>query len=406
MLPARHDVIVAGGGLVGRALAVALKASAPEMSVVVLTAGRPTRAPTDDRASAIAAAGRRMFTRLGLWPDLSVDAFPITRMRITDGALEDAIRTAFLTFSGAVGPREPFAYMIPNATLADALDAACERTGVEVRPEAARIFEAGPDLVEVRLAGGARITGSLLVAADGAGSHLRGIAGIGTVGRRYPQRGIVTTVEHTVPNGGEAIQHFLPAGPFAILPVAERKASIVWTEAAETAERLVALDDFTFATELERRFGTTLGSVEVVGERFAFPLRLQLARRYVADRFALAGDAAHVIHPLAGQGFNLGLRDVATLAELAVDAHRLGLDPGGAEVLERYERLRRVDAVVLGLLTDALNRLFSTDADAVRMVRDLGLALVDRAPGLKRVMMREAAGFEGDVPRLMRGEAL
>ena len=406
MRPADHDVVIAGGGLIGRILAVALKRSAPGLDVVLLTGGRPTRAPTDDRASAIAAAARRMFVRLDLWPSLSADAFPIERMRITDSALDDAVRPELLSFAGSVGPREPFAYMIPNAALADAADAACEAADVRVRREAARVFDATADLVRVRLDTGETITASLLVAADGAESRLRDIAGIGTVGRTYRQRGIVTTVRHSRANDGTAIQHFLPSGPFAILPIGSHRASIVWSEEEHLAERLVALDHFTFAVELERRFGPELGEVEVAGSRHAFPLRLRLARRYVADRFALAGDAAHVIHPLAGQGLNLGLRDVATLAESVVGAHRLGLDPGGADALDAYARLRRVDVAGLALVTDALNVLFSNDLDPVRMVRDMGLSIVERAGGLKRVFVREAAGLEGEVPLLMRGEAL
>jgi len=259
----------------------------------------------------------------------------------------------------------------------------------------------------VMLASGGSITADLLVAADGVRSRLRGLAGIPVVRSDYGQSGIVTTVAHSRPHEGRAVEHFLPSGPFAILPLkGGYHSSIVWTEKTPEAERLVALDDFTFSIELERRFGLTLGEPKPVGRRAAFPLALMLARRFVADRFALCGDAAHGIHPIAGQGLNLGFRDAAALAEVIVEARRLGLDPGAADALERYERWRRFDTVQMGLVTDSLNRLFRTDLDPVRFVRDVGLGLVDRLPGLKKLFMREAAGIAGTLPRLMRGEAI
>jgi 2-octaprenyl-6-methoxyphenol hydroxylase len=243
-----------------------------------------------------------------------------------------------------------------------------------------------------------------LVGADGARSVVRDKAGIAFHGWDYGQSAIVTTVGHERDHEGRAEEHFLPAGPFAILPLTGRRSSIVWTEATKEAERLVALPDAEFHAELEKRFGLKLGDIEVIGPRRAFPLGLHTARSFIADRVALVGDAAHVIHPIAGQGLNMGLRDAAALAEVIADAARLGLDPGNADVLERYQRWRRFDTMAMGIATDSLNRLFSNESDMLRALRDLGLGLVERMPPLKRFFIREAAGFTGDIPKLLRGE--
>jgi 2-octaprenyl-6-methoxyphenol hydroxylase len=258
----------------------------------------------------------------------------------------------------------------------------------------------------VTLAGGNIISARLLVAADGARSAIREHAGIQSFGWDYGQSGIVTTVAHERDHAGRAEEHFLPAGPFAILPLQGRRSSIVWTEKSSEAERLVALPDDAFHAELERRFGLHLGEIKVVGGRRAYPLGLSVARSFIAERLALIGDAAHVIHPIAGQGLNLGLRDVAALAEAIADAARLGLDPGDATTLERYQRWRRFDTMTMGVATDGLNRLFSNHSDVLRLVRDVGLGLVERAPALKDIFIREAAGLTGETPKLLRGEAL
>jgi 2-octaprenyl-6-methoxyphenol hydroxylase len=251
------------------------------------------------------------------------------------------------------------------------------------------------------------VTGArLLVAADGARSQIRQSAGIATHGWTYDQSAIVTTVSHERDHGGRAEEHFLPAGPFAILPLKGNRSSIVWTEAKGEAERIVALPDDAFDAELEQRFKLHLGEITAVGARRVHPLGFFVARSFIAERIALIGDAAHVIHPIAGQGLNMGLKDVAALAEVIVDAARLGLDPGSATVLERYQRWRRFDTVTMGIATDGLNRLFSNRSDVLRLVRDVGLGLVDRVPNLKRLFIREAAGLVGDVPKLLRGEML
>jgi 2-octaprenyl-6-methoxyphenol hydroxylase len=258
----------------------------------------------------------------------------------------------------------------------------------------------------VRLSDGSQLAARLLVAADGARSGIRSRAGIATHGWTYDQTAIVVNVQHERDHQGRAEEHFLPAGPFAILPLKNRRASIVWTESKAEAERIMALPDEAFHAELERRFKLHLGEIRVIGRRRSHPLGFFVARSFIAERIALIGDAAHLIHPIAGQGLNMGLKDVAALAEIIVDAARLGLDPGSLDVLERYQRWRRFDTMAMGMATDGLNRLFSNRSDVLRFVRDVGLGLVDRLPGLKRLFIREAAGLVGDVPKLLRGEAL
>jgi 2-octaprenyl-6-methoxyphenol hydroxylase len=313
----------------------------------------------------------------------------------------------FLTFAGDAEPGQPFAHMVENGPLHAALLSRARDTGVVLRPAGIADFTPSVDGAEVgvELTDG-RARARLLVAADGARSGIRERAGIPTRGWNYGQSAIVATVAHERDHGGRAEEHFLPAGPFAILPLQDRRCSIVWTEQADEAKRILALPDGDFHAELERRFGLHLGEIEAVGPRRAYPIGLWVARDFIAPRLALVGDAAHVIHPIAGQGLNMGLKDVAALAETVVDAARLGLDPGSAAVLERYQRWRRFDTMAMGVATDGLNRLFSNRSDILRLVRDVGLGLVDRLPRLKQVFIREAAGLVGDVPRLLKGEAL
>ncbi len=260
--------------------------------------------------------------------------------------------------------------------------------------------------IDVALADGSEISARLLVGADGARSSIREQASIASHGWNYDQSAIVCTVAHERDHHGRAEEHFLPAGPFAILPLTGKRCSIVWTERRQDAERIVALPDAEFHDELEKRFGLQLGDIRVIGARRAFPLGLFTARSFIGERLALVGDAAHIIHPIAGQGLNMGLRDVAALAEAVADAARLGLDIGGPDVLQRYQRWRRFDTMTMGVATDGLNRLFSNSSDALRLIRDIGLGLVERMPPLKRLFIREAAGFTGEVPKLLRGEAL
>jgi 2-octaprenyl-6-methoxyphenol hydroxylase len=401
------DVLIGGGGFAGLALAVALRQGlGSSFKVAVADPAFAAGAKQDLRASAIAAAARRLFETIGVWDAVAAQAQPILDMVVTDSKLHDVARPSFLTFDGEIEPGEPFAHMVENAPLVAALAAKARAEGVTLLPLAIRTFEVEGDRTVATLADGQKFAARLLVAADGARSALREHAGIRTHGWDYDQAAIVTTVAHERDHEGRAEEHFLPAGPFAILPLTGKRASIVWTETSAEAERIVALPDDAFHAELERRFGLHLGDIEVVGPRRAYPLGLFVARSFIAERLALVGDAAHVIHPIAGQGLNMGLRDVAALAETVVDAARLGLDVGGLGVLERYQRWRRFDTMTMGVATDGLNRLFSNRSDVLRLFRDVGLGIVDRLPRLKEMFIREAAGLTGEVPKLLKGEAL
>lgn len=403
----RAEVVVGGAGFAGLALAIALRQGLGDpFTVTVADPALAHARSKDPRASAIAAAARRLFEAIGVWGAVAENAQPILDMVVTDSKLDDAARPAFLTFGGEVEEGEPFAHMIENRHLVDALAEKAKSLGVELRATPVAGFAAGANSTEVQFADGETITARLLVGADGARSLIREQAGIATHGWNYDQSAIVTTVAHEREHNGRAEEHFLPAGPFAILPLTGRRCSIVWTETSGEADRIVALPDNEFHGELEKRFGLQLGDIEVIGPRRAFPLGLFTARTFIGERLALVGDAAHIIHPIAGQGLNMGLRDVAALAEAIADTARLGLDPGGPEVLERYQRWRRFDTMTMGVATDGLNRLFSNHSDALRLVRDIGLGLVERMPMLKRMFIREAAGFTGDVPKLLKGEAL
>jgi 2-octaprenyl-6-methoxyphenol hydroxylase len=289
-----------------------------------------------------------------------------------------------------------------------ALRGACERLGIEIHHGlTATDFKTSDTSVALSLSDGTTLEAKLLVACDGVRSKLRDMAGIKTVNWDYGQSGIVATVEHERPHNGCAEEHFLPSGPFAILPLKNNRSSLVWTERTADADRLVAADDLIFEEELERRFGHKLGGLKVIGGKRAFPLGLTLARSFVAPRFALAGDAAHGIHPISGQGLNLGFKDVAALAETVVEADRLGLDIGSINILERYQTWRRFDTFRMGVTTDVLNRLFSNDVGPIRIARDFGLGLVDRMPKLKSFFIGQAAGTTtASNPRLLAGETI
>ena len=402
------EVLIAGGGLAGLTLAIALRQGlGPSFAILVADPALGTSYAGDERASAIVAVARRLFETIGVWPRVAGEAQPILDMVVTDSRLDDAARPVFLTFAGEVEPGEPFADMIENRLLIDALAAKAREVGIELRQTAVESFKAAESGgLAVELADGGTVATKLLVAADGARSRIRSAAGIATHGWNYPQSAIVINVAHERDHHGRAEEHFLPAGPFAILPLKGRRSSIVWTEATDEAERIVALPAEAFHAALEQRFKLELGALEVIGPRRVHPLGFFVARSFVAERIALVGDAAHLIHPIAGQGLNMGLKDVAALAEVIVDAARLGLDPGASDVLERYQRWRRFDTMTMGLATDGLNRLFSNRSDLLRAFRDVGLGLVDRMPGLKRLFMREAAGLVGEIPKLLRGELL
>lgn len=402
------DTLVVGGGYVGLSLGLAVKHAAPHLNVEIVEAAPAEVWKKDQRASAVIAAATQMLTVLGVWDEILPQAQPITRMIVTDSRTADPVRPVFLTFDGDVAEDQPFAHMVPNVALVAALRAACEKLGVTIRHGlTATGFTAGDNAVSVDLSDGKTVEARLLVACDGVRSKLRDMAGIKTVSWDYGQSGIVTTVKHERPHEGCAEEHFLPAGPFAILPLTDNRSSLVWTERTADAERLLRADDLVFEEELERRFGHKLGRLSVVGDRKAFPLGLTLARDFVAPRFALAGDAAHGIHPISGQGLNLGFKDVAALAETVVEADRLGLDIGALTVLERYQTWRRFDTFRMGVTTDVLNRLFSNDIGPLRVLRDVGLGLVERMPKMKSYFIGEAAGLAAnDNPRLLAGEPI
>jgi 2-octaprenyl-6-methoxyphenol hydroxylase len=404
------DVLIAGGGFAGLTLAIALReALGPSFAVIVADPALGKTHAGDERASAIVAAARRLFETLGVWERVGQEAQPILDMVVTDSRLDDAVRPTFLTFAGEVEPGEPFAHMIENLLLVEALTAKARETGIDLRSTAVADFKPASSAaqhIDVTLSDGATLSPRLLVAADGARSGIRNRAGIATHGWDYGQSAIVINVAHERDHEGRAEEHFLPSGPFAILPLKNRRSSIVWTERTAEAERIVALPDTEFHSALEQRFKLHLGEIEVIGPRRVHPLGFFVARSFIAERIALVGDAAHVIHPIAGQGLNMGLKDVAALAEVIVDAARLGLDPGAANVIERYQRWRRFDTMAMGFATDGLNRLFSNRSDVLRLLRDTGLGLVDRLPALKHLFIREAAGLVGEVPKLLRGELL
>ncbi len=389
--------------MVGLSLAIALGASG--LDVVVVDREDPARAvfPTfDGRASAIADASARMFEAIGLWPHLPASQ-PILDIRVTDRA-----SPLFLHYDHRDLGDRPFGQMIENRHLRQAQQARlAELPSVRLlAPRQVVSLDRGPGLVTAVLDDGTVVRAPLVIAADGRNSVLRAQAGIEVVAWDYAQSGIVCTVEHDLPHNGVAQERFLPSGPFAILPLTGNRASLVWTERRDLAPAMLRLDDAAFDAEILGRFGDYLGSVRAIGPRWSYPLSLHLANSYVSDRLILIGDAAHGIHPIAGQGLNLGLRDVAALAEILVDALRVGRDLGDATLGERYERWRRFDTVVLAGVTDALNRLFSNEVEPVVLARDLGLAAVNAMPPLKRLLMRHAMGGVGTLPRLLRGEAL
>ncbi|TXN31805.1 2-octaprenyl-6-methoxyphenyl hydroxylase [Methylobacterium sp. WL19] len=415
---ALRKVVIAGGGIPGLSLALALRqAHGDALEVTVFEPGLDRAALRHrGRAFAVAAGGRRMLTRLGIWDGVAHAAEPILDMAISDSRLTDPVRPVFLTFgqdgdgeSPLVG--EPFAHMVEAEYLVDALLTASKAVGVAFEPVGIRHAQANGRSIALALSDGRETDATLLVAADGSRSRLREAAGIGWVGRSYPQTGIVATIGHERPHGGRAFEHFLPSGPFAILPLVDggalgHRSSIVWTERAADVEALIGGSREETLGEIERRFGLNLGRLVLEDGPSAHPLSLGMARSFRGERLALLGDAAHVIHPIAGQGLNLGLADAASLAEEITEALRLGLDPGAKDVLQRYERSRRFDTFAMAAATDGLNRLFSNDILPVRLMRDLGLGLVDRMPGLKSLFIGEASASRGASPRLMRGEAL
>lgn len=409
-----YDIVIAGAGLAGAAFALAAAQGGLRVVMVDPQPFDAQLAPTfDGRSTAIAFSTFRMLDALGLGESLRPHACRMDHILVTDGrrpgAASRAASPAFLRFDAEeIGGRtggEPLGYMVENRRIRAALAEAVMRAGIAVRaPAAVAGVRTDAGKATVTLADGAALTAALVVGAEGRGSAVRRAAGIDTVGWGYGQSGVVATVRLGRDHGNVAHEYFLPSGPFAILPLTDQRASLVWTETTRRGEALRTASDDAFHAHLMRRFGEFLDGVTVEGPRFVYPLSLSLAERLIAPRIALIGDAAHGVHPVAGQGLNMGLKDAAALAEVLAEAARLGEDLGAETVLERYARWRRFDNAALAAGFDAFVRLFSNDIAPVRLARDLGMAAVNRIGPLRRAFMQEAGGATGDLPRLLKGE--
>lgn len=405
------DVIISGASFAGLAMARALSVALGDgVRIAIVDRVNPSDRPTagTPRAFALSAGSRRMLEVLGVWGQVAPDAQPVSRIAISDSELEASVRPFVLSYENEIDDGEPASLIVPDASLGSALRGSVlgDENVSMLAPMQAMDVESRTGGARVSFADGRELRCGLVIAAEGRRSALRESAGIKLVSWDYEQLGIVTTVRHERPHDGVAVQHFLPGGPFAILPLTGNRSCITWSEDKREALRILDLDDDGFEREVDKRFGGRLGRIEVVSGRQSWPLSMHLARSYVAGRLVLIGDSAHGVHPLAGQGLNLGLRDVAALSECVCEGVRLGLDVGDGEALARYERWRRFDSTVSAFAFDGLNRLFSNDWTLLRAARDTGLSIVDKLPGLKRMFVTEAAGVRGELPRLLKGEAI
>ncbi len=404
------DIVIAGGGLNGPALALAL-AQAGFQVTVIDSRPAPARAVRgfDGRAYALAIASKNLLSMIGVWGAVGPLAQPMLQIKASDGLAGQGSAPFFLHFDHNEIEEGPMGFMVEDRHLYAAFLSAMEAEAriTLLSGETVVAQEVTGQGVTVTLASGEVVLGRILVGCDGRGSGTAVRAGIGRVGWGYGQVALVTAVHHQRHHQGIAQQFFMPSGPFAILPLAGgHHSSIVWSEEAGAAAAVQALPDQEYLEALRPRFGDFLGEISLAGDRFTYPLSLSLAERFVAQRLALVGDAAHGVHPIAGQGLNLGLRDVAALAQVLVDAQRRGEDIGAPDVLVRYQTWRRFDATALALGMDTVNRLFSNDNPILRLGRDLGMGVVSAMPGLRRRFMRQAAGLSGDLPRLLAGKAL
>lgn len=405
----RFDVVISGASFAGLALALGLRqAAGGELSMAIVDRGAKPFGGVDGRAFAIWAGAKAVLESLGVWQTLEAEAQPITSIEITDSAVDDAVRPSRLTYDALLDDGRRAAVMIPADALHRALRQAVSRDAeiAWFAPADAIGLTLGDGAADIALSDGRTLSAALCVAADGRASKLRDAAGVKTVGWTYDQVGIVATVAFDAPHDGVAVQHFLPGGPFAVLPLKGDRACITWSAARDDAERVLALDDAAFLAELDARIAGRFGAVRLDGPRQSWPLDFKVPRELVARRFALIGDAAHGVHPIAGQGVNLALRDAACLAECVVDAMRIGFDAGHAPALERYSRWRRFDSLMSASLYDGLNRLFSADYAVLRAGRGAGLGLLDQLPDVKQLILAEAAGQTGELPKLMRGAAI
>ena len=401
------DVLIVGGGLNGPALALALAQGG--LRVIVIDArAAPARAEAgfDGRAYALAIASKRLLSVIGVWEGIAARAQPILKIKASDGVVGQGPAPFFLTFDHAEIEEGPMGFLVEDRHLYAAFLAAMAAAPGVTLVSGETVVDQSVDGsgVAVTLASGRQLRARVLIGCDGRGSGTAARAGITRMGWKYAQTALVTAVSHAVHHQGTAHQFFTPSGPLAILPLAGGyHSSIVWSEEVAAAAAIQALPDGEYLAALRARFGDFLGEIALAGDRFTYPLSLSLAQRFVKPRLALVGDAAHGVHPIAGQGLNLGFRDVAALAQVMIEAARRGEDIGALDVLERYERWRRFDATTLALGMDSVNRLFSNDNPVLRAGRDLGLGIVNAVPALRRGFMRQAAGVSGDLPRLLAG---
>lgn len=409
IMEADTDIIIVGGGLNGPALALALAQTGHRITVIdALPAATRGDAAFDGRGYALALASQRLLSVIGVWDRVAAEAQPMLEIKVTDGHAGQGPSPFFMHFDHAEIEEGPMGYMVEDRHLRpaflDAMDATAKITQISGRSVVAQSIDTSG--VSVTLDDGAQINGSVLIGSDGRNSGTAARAGIKRTGWEYGQTALVCAIAHEKPHDGIAHQFFMPPGPLAILPLTGNRSSLVWSEHTAEANRINALDDAGYLAALHPRIGDFLGNITLAGGRFTYPLNLTIANRFIDDRLALIGDAAHGVHPIAGQGLNAGLRDVAALAETLTMAARRGEDIGAQSVLERYQQWRRFDTTTLALATDAFNRLFSNDNALLRLGRDMGMGLVNAVPGLRRGFIREAAGLTGDLPRLMQGKAI
>lgn len=406
---APSDIVIAGGSLTGATLALALASAGFPVTVIDPTPPDAQQAGDfDGRSYALAHASVRMLKALGLWDGIAANSQPILQVKASDGRAGDGAGPLFLSLDHAEIDEGPMGWMIEDRYLRRALMAALDaaplvqfRAGRRVTAQAP-----APAGIAVTLDDGTALEAALLVGADGRRSGTASRAGIRRTGWSYGQTALVCAIEHERPHEGIAHQFFMPEGPLAILPLPGNRSSIVWTERDARAALVNRLDEAEYLAVLRPRFGDFLGALQLAGARFSYPLSLSMAQTVMTERVVLVGDAAQGVHPIAGQGLNQGLRDVATLAEVLADARRRGEDAGSWGVLDRHRAWRSFDRAALGLATDGFNRLFSNDNPVLRLGRDLGMGLTHRLPGLRQRLIREAAGLEGEVPRLLRGRPL
>jgi 2-octaprenyl-6-methoxyphenol hydroxylase len=403
------DIAIIGGGLNGPALALALAGTGLHVTVIdAQDGGVHADAAFDGRSYALALTSVRLLQGIGIWDAIADHAQPMLEIKVSDGRAGEGPSPFFMHFDHAEIEEGPMGHMVQDRHLRRALLAAIDdATGITYRTgETVLAQEADATGITLTLASGENLRARLAVGADGRGSGTATRAGIKRTGWAYGQTALVCAIAHEKPHNGVAHQFFMPPGPLAILPLTDNRSSIVWSETAEMAARIDALPDADYLNVLRPRFGDFLGEISLAGARYTYPLSLSLAHAMVADRVALVGDSAHGVHPIAGQGLNAGMRDIAALAEVIADARHRGEDIGSPAVLARYQEWRRFDNAALALATDTFNRLFSNDNALVRMARDIGMAALGAMPGLRRGFIREAAGLTGDLPRLMRGEKL